>query len=160
MIKQGSHRQFQTAEDLEAIHMIKPFENITIKYSPGMVQITCDDELKDYLDEKGNGALELSGYILEEYEKCQGKPLNITQDSLAIEILAHTYIDSFSRAISKAKTILPDVLEPSVEKLMENIRRHTGIIDCGEKQTDNNRWIWDMLTPYKGLIYGILGDRA
>ena len=140
--------------------MIKSFENITIKYRPGMVQITCDDALKDYLDEEGNGALELSGYILEEYEKCQGKPLKITQDSLAIEILAHTYVDSFSLAISRAKRILPDVLEPPVEKLMENIRSHTGIIDCGEKEVDSNRWIWDMLVPYKGLIYGVLGDRA
>ncbi len=35
------------------------FENITIKYSPGLVQITCDDFLKQYLEEKGNGALKL-----------------------------------------------------------------------------------------------------
>ncbi|HIS46337.1 MAG TPA: hypothetical protein IAB46_02060 [Candidatus Scybalocola faecigallinarum] len=136
------------------------FEDITIKYSSKLVQITCDETLKDYLDEKGNGALKLSGYILEEYKKCQGKPLKISKDSLAIEILAHTYIDSFSQAISAADKVLPAALRGPLEKLMDNLRSHTGIIDCGETAVDNNRWIWDMLTPYKGLIYGALGDRA
>ncbi len=92
------------------------FEDITIKYSSKLVQITCDETLKDYLDEKGNGALKLSGYILEEYKKCQGKPLKISKDSLAIEILAHTYIDSFSQAISAADKVLPAALPWAIRK--------------------------------------------
>ena len=140
--------------------MTKNVENVKIKYCPGLVQITCDIALKEYLDKKGNGALKLGSHILRVYEEHYKKALNISLDSLAIEILAHTYIDSFSRSISTADGILPDVLEEPLDKLMESIKNHTEIIDCGESQIDNNRWIWDMLTPYKGLIYGILGDRA
>ena len=136
------------------------FENITIIYHPGLIQIACDDFLKHYLEEKGNGALKLSGHILEEYKKRQGIPLNISQDSLAIEILAHTYADIFSLAISSAGRVLPAHLKNTVEDLMERIHSRTEIIDCGESEIDNNRRVWDALCPFKKIIYGVLGDRA
>ena len=67
------------------------FHEISIHYQPQLVQIVCDQNLKDYLREKGNGSLQLADYILKEYQNCQHTPLKISRDSLAIEILAHTY---------------------------------------------------------------------
>lgn len=136
------------------------FDNITIKYSPKLVQITCNDSLKTYLKEKGNGAVKLSAFILEKFEESQGVPLHISLDSLAIEILAHTYVDSFSAAISGLDRRLPSSLRQPLEQLMNQVRYHTGIIDCGESDIDSNRWIWDKLSTYKTFIYKIMGDLA
>ena len=135
-------------------------ENITITYCDRLVQITCDDALKNYLEAPGNGALQLSAHILAEYKKRRESELNISQDSLAIEILAHVYSDSFAEAVSAAGSRLPSVLSHTVHKLMKQVTAHTEIIDCGESSIDNNRRIWDALTPFKNIIYGILGNRA
>lgn len=135
-------------------------EHITITYCDRLVQITCDDALKNYLEAPGNGALQLSAHILAEYKKRRESKLNISQDSLAIEILAHVYSDSFAEAVSAAGSRLPSVLSHTVHKLMKQVTVHTEIIDCGESSIDNNRRIWDALTPFKNIIYGILGNRA
>lgn len=135
-------------------------EHITITYCDRLVQITCDDALKNYLEAPGNGALKLSAHILAEYKKRRESELNISQDSLAIEILAHVYSDSFAEAVSAAGSRLPSVLSHTVHKLMKQVTVHTEIIDCGESSIDNNRRIWDALTPFKNIIYGILGNRA
>ena len=78
----------------------KSLDKITINYFNKLVQITCDEALKNYLDEPGNGAVELSAHILKEYKKRQKSELKISKDSLAIEILAHTYADTFSETVS------------------------------------------------------------
>lgn len=135
-------------------------EKITITYSPGIVRITCDSALKNYLEEPGNGALSLSSFILEEYKKRQHSELKISKDSLAIEILAHTFVDSFSEAVSVIGNLLPPALAKAVLKLMEQVHVHTETIDCGESGVDNNRWIWDGLAVFKKIIYTVLGDRA
>ncbi len=138
----------------------KNFEKITITYCDRLVQITCDDALKKYLEEPGNGALRLSIYILEEYKNRRRSELKISKDSLAIEILAHTYVDTFSEAVSSIGDRLPPVLSKAVLTLMEQIHTHTEIIDCGESDLDNNRWIWNGLTVFKKIIYTALGDHA
>ncbi len=135
-------------------------EKITITYSPGIVRITCDSALKNYLEEPGNGALSLSSFILEEYKKRQHSELKISKDSPAIEILAHTFVDSFSEAVSVIGNLLPPVLAKAVLTLMEQIHVHTETIDCGESGVDNNRWIWDGLAVFKNIIYAMLGDHA
>ena len=138
----------------------KNFEKVTITYCDRLVQITCDDALKNYLEEPGNGALQLSIYILEEYKNRRQSELKISKDSLAIEILAHTYADTFSEAVSSIGDRLPPALSKAVLTLMEQIHTHTEIIDCGESDIDNNRWIWNGLTVFKKVIYKALGDHA
>ena len=138
----------------------KYLEKITINYCDRLVQITCDDTLKNYLEEPGNGALQLSIYILEEYKKRQQSELKISKDSPAIEILAHTYADTFSGVVSSIGSRLPSALSKAVLKLMEHVLAHTEIIDCGESDVDNNRWIWDGLAVFKEIIYTALGNHA
>lgn len=43
---------------------------------------------------------------------------------------------------------------------MEHVLAHTEIIDCGESDVDNNRWIWDGLAVFKEIIYTALGNHA
>ena len=59
-------------------------DKITINYFDKLVQITCDEALKNYLEEPGNGAVELSAHILKEHKKRQKSELKISKDSLAI----------------------------------------------------------------------------
>ncbi|MBM6803741.1 hypothetical protein H6B07_13950, partial [Mediterraneibacter glycyrrhizinilyticus] len=99
-------------------------------------------------------------HILKEYKKRQKSELKISKDSLAIEILAHTYADTFSETVSSAELHLPAALSEAVLGLMKKVHAHTEIIDCGESDVDNNRWIWDGLTVFKKIIYKALGDRA
>ena len=89
-------------------------EEIIITYSPRIVRISCNSALKNYLEEPGNGALVLSSFILEEYKKRQQSELKISKDSLAIEILAHTYADTFSEAVSVIGNRLPSALAKAV----------------------------------------------
>ena len=138
----------------------KSLDKITINYFNKLVQITCGEALKNYLEEPGNGAVELSAHILKEYKKRQKSELKISKDSLAIEILAHTYADTFSETVSSAELHLPAALSEAVLGLMKKVHAHTEIIDCGESNVDNNRWIWDGLTVFKKIIYKALGDRA
>ena len=107
----------------------------------------------NYLEEPGNGAVELSAHILKEHKKRQKSELKISKDSLAIEILAHTYADIFSETVSSAELHLPAALSKAVLKLMKQVHAHTEIIDCGESDVDNNRWIWD------GLTVGLLSSK-
>ena len=138
----------------------KSLDKITINYFNKLVQITCGEALKNYLQEPGNGAVELSAHILKEYKKRQKSELKISKDSLAIEILAHTYADTFSETVSSAELHLPAALSEAVLGMMKKVHAHTEIIDCGESDADNNRWIWDGLTVFKKIIYKPLGDRA
>ena len=69
----------------------RQFDRITVKYTPRMVQITCDSNLKSYLKEKGNGAVKLAAHILDQYEKMQGAPLKISIDSLATYIYGYIF---------------------------------------------------------------------
>ena len=138
----------------------KSLDKITINYFNKLVQITCGEALKNYLEEPGNGAVELSAHILKEYKKRQKSELKISKDSLAIEILAHTYADTFSETVSSAELHLPAALSEAVLGLMKKVHAHTEIIDCGESDVDNNRWIWDGLAVFKEIIYTALGNHA
>ena len=136
------------------------YRNILLCYTDRMVQIKCDDELMKYLALPGNGAVELATYIKENYKKHRDKNLEITIDSLAIEILAHAYIDKFAESIEKINNRFSKKDRNKIIQVMEKIRDRTEIIDCGEKAIDSNRIVWDMLKPLSQVIYTLLGKNA
>lgn len=136
------------------------YSNILLCYSDNIVQIKCDENLMDYLALPGNGALVLSRYIKENYRNYMNRDLKISEDSLAIEILAHAYADKFAETIEKLSNKLTKKNENEVVRVMEKIRDRTEIIDCGEKSIDSNRFVWDMLSPFSGIIYTMLGRHA
>lgn len=147
-------------EDIMGKNQTTDFGSITVSYEDKWVRITCDSCLKQYLLQKGNGSLALADYLLEEYQKRFQKPLQIKRHSLAIEILAHTYTDTFSKIILDSKARIPSQVYTQVEHVLTEIRQHTGIIDCGEKSVDTNRFLWDELEPFHTFIYGLLGPMA
>lgn len=136
------------------------FHHISIQFDDKIIRIKTDYHLKAFLEEPGNGSLQLADYILENYQKLHNVPLAITRDSLAIEILAHTYVDSFSVLLSAWCRSRKNQIYKKALALLEKVRFHTDIIDCGESAVDNNRFIWDALAPHHKAIYAVCGDHA
>lgn len=134
----------------------KEFHNISINCSEKLVQIKNDAALSTFLNAPDTkGSVLISEYAHRLYLKEIGRPINITVDSIAIEILGHVYLDKFADLALKFKLIpLQDVLK--------EIKNRTDIIDCGEKEIDPNRFIWDDLEKHnlKSVIYTICGRSA
>lgn len=125
-----------------------------------MVRIKCDDILMKYLGRPGNDALILSKYILETYYDMFHKILNISQNSLAVEILIHAYIDKLCLCVEKSEIISLEGLDLALKQACHAVQSRTEVIDCGEREVDNNRFIFDGLEKFHSIIYKVLGDKA
>ncbi len=133
----------------------KGFNNISIQYDEGVVRIKADDALIKFLELPSHGSYLLSQHILKTYEKKFNKTIKISIHSLAIEIIAHVFVDTILENISDfSDSISHEKLKPVIDTL-EHLREHTRVIDCGESSLDNNRFIWDSLVPFHTIIYGI-----
>lgn len=129
------------------------FHGITIIYTDKLVQIVTDQNLKNYLNQKGKkDARNLAKHILEQYRSLTKKDLAISEDSLTVEILIHVYLDQLSNTLQKPNPLIPKELKSKLLPLLKNIESHTEIIDCGEKSVDSNRHIFDSLSRFKSII--------
>ena len=128
-------------------------ERVRVKYKDKVVQIYCDEALLAFLKNTENSALQLAEYILNEYECRLDKPLAITKDSLAIEIIAHVYADELAEKLQDFAEEHDGRLMEVLSQISAKVKASTKTIDCGEKSEDNNRFIWDGLVPLKHVIY-------
>lgn len=132
------------------------FHNISVKCLDQLVQIKNDEALRSFLEEPDTtGALLISDYVHELYERECGCPLAITRDSLAIEILGHVYLEFLADALKLLQW-------KEIQKLVDEVKKRTDIIDCGEAEIDSNRIVWDSLATVglKSVIYRLCGKRA
>ena len=75
------------------------FHGIGIVCEDKCVRVRNDQTLVDFLnDPQTRGSLLIAEYARALYEKKFGKPLGITQDSLAVEILGHVFVDKLAAA--------------------------------------------------------------
>ena len=132
----------------------RSFEGIAVRYTPKAIHVKTEPVLLAYLRRPEHGAPLLAAAILASYKTKYGVPLAISLDSLAVEILGHVYIDVILEAIERLR--LGDRFRHAVSRL----KASTEVIDCGEKDVDGNRFLWDGLAPFADVIYAILGDRA
>lgn len=138
----------------------KEYKGISISFEHRVVRIKCDEILMKYLARPGNDALIISEYILGTYYDMYQKELCISQHSLAIEILIHAYMDKLCILIKNTDQIPFAGLEHVLKQLCQAIASRTEIIDCGEREVDGNRFLFDALVPFHSIIYKILGDWA
>lgn len=136
------------------------YKKISISFEDRVVRIKCDSYLMHYLKKPGNDALVLSKYILETYYDMYHKILKISLHSLAIEILIHAYLDKFCNYVQRSEVSSIEGLDYAVKQLCQSVEKRTEVIDCGEKEVDTNRFIFDGLEKFHGLIYKMLGDLA
>lgn len=138
----------------------KEYKGISIRFEDRVVRILCDDVLMDYLAQPGNDAVILSKYILETYFDMFHKELEISQHSLAVEILIHAYIDKLCLYIEQKKVFPIQGLDQALNRAVAMVEERTNVIDCGERAIDSNRFVFDGLEKFHGAIYKFLGDLA
>lgn len=137
----------------------KKYQGITVKFEMGWVRVVTDDCLIGYLERKGRKDAEhLADWILAEYRNLLGCPLKIKRDSLAVEILIHAYMDTISERLEDhaLQREIPGTVKRLLKGICDKVQKHTDIIDCGEKEVDSNRLIFDGLVPFHETIYQLL----
>ena len=112
------------------------FEEVQYTLEPGIVRVRSEEPLKGLLKKKMKAAGILSERILAAYCVDFGRELEITRNSLAVEIYLHFKVQ---QACLKMMKLF------GKRRLLNAVLRHTEIIDCGEKHRDNNRFLWDIL---------------
>ena len=101
------------------------------------IRIRHDDHLVRALKEIGN--LPIAKRAKDEYKKVHGKDIRITTESVAMEISGHVIPGELSYKVQEGNNL------ELIHKGMEEIQKHTDIIDIGEKDVDGNRMIWDAI---------------
>lgn len=137
----------------------KKYHGITVKFEPGWVRVVTDDALTGYLDQKScRDAEHLADWILAKYRELLGYPLRIDRDSLAVEILIHAYMDTISERLEEraVQSEIPVAAKRLLKSICDKVQKHTDIIDCGEKEEDGNRLIFDGLSAFHETIYRLL----
>ncbi len=82
---------------------------------------------------------QLIALIQAQYQEIFGKQLQISDDSFVAEIWGHLFAYRIAIWVKKNLQFKP------LQKLAKFVAYRSGIIDCGERQADSNRWIWDFL---------------
>lgn len=127
---------------------------LLVVFRDQLIQIKKPHHLKQFLSSDIKNRSEvLVNYIKQDYFLIFGKELNVTNNSIIIEIWAHVFASYFARAMKK---ILRFKL---VENLANLIIKRSDIIDCGESNLDSNRKLWDVLANFKHLILYFLPKR-
>lgn len=123
---------------------------IVVIFRNKLISIQESQRLFAYLAEdiEGRSAF-LAELIKQDYGEIAHKKLSISTDSLIMEIWGHLYASHLARAI-KTKTRIE-----MVTKIADFIITRGDIIDCGERGVDKNRWIWNILSNFKGAVLKI-----
>lgn len=142
--------------------MSKPvsINDVTITYDDRWAHVMTNDTLLSFLAQPENGSLALAKRIQEEYQAKFHKPLDISQNSIAVEIVVHAYVGVLSQRTEQLGKKLPKGLSEQLIKLMKECQRRTDSIDIGESSVDNNRNVFDSLSKRipRGILFSILGD--
>ncbi len=124
---------------------------VEVLFQQGSIHIVNDTALWTLLEGTvKENTITLVTWIREQYQALLGKDLDITDDSLAVEIWGHVYFEYYLLILKELVRLqlLNDLLEPLLAK--------SDVIDCGEAGLDNNRKLWDMLAPHRNFILGML----
>lgn len=119
--------------------------DLSVEFLPGLIRIKNDDLLKTMLKQPSNRSGAIARKIRDRYYEIYGESINISTNSLAVEILGHVFPDQVFNAIKNI---------PTLENISNKILSHTNIIDCGEN--DDERWVWNLLAPFYEFILGAM----
>ena len=159
MPPEASLRCIRLIEQIRKYRPDNSYHGISIQYDHRIVRVRTDRFLLDYLGQKGNDSLELADHIHKSYQARWGEELKISRESLSVEILIHAYLDVVFRRID---LIAEKLGKPGrqLKKTLRFLEDATEVIDCGEREVDSNRFVFDDLVPFRRILYLILGDKA
>lgn len=116
--------------------------NFLISLTDAAVLLHNSESLESFLRKNSYvNALLLANKIQEAYKAYFSRPLNISEDSIAVEILGHVYFENFIETLGNK---IPIKL---MDTISEKIRSRCNEINIGEKDQDHNRTFWDLVTP-------------
>ncbi|WP_051348461.1 hypothetical protein [Peribacillus kribbensis] len=113
--------------------------SLEVKFTNGVVHIKNGSQLQSLLAGDSHGSYKAAETIKDMYVRQTKKPLNISTMSLAIEILGHVYPGKIIEFINQIP--LPN----GIKRFLDTMLDRANIIDCGEREKDSNRWVWDSL---------------
>ena len=134
-------------------------EGVELFYTDRAVHLTTNEALMTYLRQKGNGSLPLSRAILDGYAEERGMQLQITERSMATELLIHAYLDGLFDRWKRAGNA-HGRQNGRLYKMAKRLKNATAVIDMGERSVDTNRWVFDLLAPGYRMLCVLLGSRA
>ena len=134
-------------------------EGVELFYTDRAVHLTTNEALMTYLRQKGNGSLPLSRTILDGYAEERGMQLQITERSMATELLIHAYLDGLFDRWGRAGNA-HGRQNGRLYKMAKRLKNATAVIDMGERSVDANRWVFDLLAHGYGILCFLLGSRA
>lgn len=135
------------------------FEGVTVCYEPQIVRIDTSHALMAFLTQRGNGSRALARRILARYETLIGVPMQITERSMATEILVHAYLDVLFVWAQRTGVRLGRAGR-RLAAWGGRMKVHTAVIDIGEHAVDTNRRIFDKLSYFYGILRILLGKWA
>jgi hypothetical protein len=124
-------------------------EGISVEMKPKSIHLANTSSLQCIL-KRPDAPLQLADFLKKRFVEIHGRDIHITAKSLAIEILGHVYVGNFAEIVKKIPHI-PRLSLPIV-KTATKVTDRTDIIDCGEKEVDGNRWIWDKLAVFYDIV--------
>ena len=134
-------------------------EGVELFYTDRAVHLTTNEALMTYLRQKGNGSLPLSRTILDGYAEERGMQLQITERSMATELLIHAYLDGLFDRWGRAGNA-HGRQNGRLYKMAKRLKNATAVIDMVERSVDTNRWVFDLLAPGYRMLCVLLGSRA
>ena len=134
-------------------------EGVELFYTDRAVHLTTNEALMTYLRQKGNGSLPLSRTILDGYAEERGMQLQITERSMATELLIHAYLDGLFDRWGRAGNA-HGRQNGRLYKMAKRLKNATAVIDMGERSVDTNRLVFDLLAPGYRMLCVLLGSRA
>lgn len=130
-------------------HKTYTFHTIPIQvvFEEGIIRITNNAYLWMLFDEDIIGRTVLLVHAIKrDYHAYYGKPLAIKDKSLGLEIWGHLYYEVFILSVCKLLRL------NKYARRVKNLLKSAQIIDCGERNKDSNRRLWDILAPIHNFI--------
>jgi hypothetical protein len=126
-------------------------KNISVRLRENSIAIISDDQLLSLITEMPEATTdELVSTIKREFHAHFNKDFQVASASMAVEIWGHVFAERFANSV---KAITPVKI---VDELLEKICVHCKVINIGEKDHDNNRFVWDWLAAFKPVIAAML----
>ena len=97
--------------------------------------------------------------FLDGYAEERGMQLQITERSMATELLIHAYLDGLFDRWGRAGNA-HGRQNGRLYKMAKRLKNATAVIDMGERSVDTNRWVFDLLAPGYRMLCVLLGSRA
>lgn len=139
-----------------------PFDDkIHILYRHQAVHVRADRALLEHLRRGVTGtrkghmlpALEIARYIKKKYADHFHEELQISDHSLALELMIHMTAFMGGRSLDRGLSYLRLSEQNPVRRFVRYVADHVEVIDCGEKAIDTNRFVFDIAATIRPLVY-------